>query len=379
MADTGETGPASALRPGREAGLALGRSVLGAYAPGKASWHYEHGLLFMALRAAGEEWGDGAMAAEASRLAGSLIRADGSIEGYREDEHNLDQVNPGKNLFDLPDPDGRFRAALSRLDAQLASQPRTASGGFWHKRIYPDQMWLDGLYMAQPFRTRYAIEYGRPEYLDDVAAQFALVESKARDPRTGLLYHAWDESRRQLWANPETGCSPHFWGRAMGWFSMALVDCLELFPAGHPGSGVLGAILRRLAAAIAAVRDPGSGLWYQVLDQGGREGNYLEASASSMFAYSLAKALRLGLLPPAEYGSLASRALEAATAAFLLPAGPGRARLTGTCSVAGLGGVPYRDGSYEYYVREPRKDDDYKGVGPFVLASIEYERARGRG
>jgi unsaturated rhamnogalacturonyl hydrolase len=363
-----------ALAPGRQAGLALARSALRRYPPEKAAWHYEHGLLLMSLRAAGKAWGDAELEAEATRLAGLLVRPDGSIEGYRAEDFNLDQVNPGKNLFDLPDPDGRYRAALDLLASQLDAQPRTASGGYWHKLIYPDQMWLDGLYMAQPFRARYAALRDRAGDLDDVVRQFELMESRARDPRTGLLYHGWDESRRQLWANPETGCSPCFWGRAVGWFAMALVDCLEWLPRGHRGRDALRGILRRLAAAVVAMRDAETGLWYQVLDQGGREGDYLEASASAMLAYALAKGAREGALPEPEYGAAADAAVESATGRFLSVGEDGEAHLGGTCSVAGLGGEPYRDGSFAYYVGEPRKADDYKGVGAFILASVEYDR-----
>ncbi len=368
---------AGAWAPGREAALALARSILEGYAAGGAAWHYENGLVLGALRAAGAAWLDPDLESEAARLSGSLVGADGSIAGYREAEYNLDQVNPGKNLFDLPDPDGRYRKAIDSLAAQLERQPRTASGGYWHKLIYPNQIWLDGLYMAQPFRARYAAERGRSADFDDIARQFLLIESKARDARTGLLRHAWDESRKQLWADPETGLSPNVWGRAMGWFAMALVDCLDWFPPGHPGRLSLAAILGRLAAAAAAFRDGETGLWYQVLDQGDRGGNFLETSVSAMFAYALSKGIRLGLLPEADYGRVADEALESATARFLSVDAAGRARLEGTCAVAGLGGTPYRDGSYGYYVSEPRKTDDYKGAGPFILASIEYEYRRG--
>lgn len=373
--------PAPAVRAyagGREAGLALARELLAAYPAERPVWHYEHGLLFQAAAEAGEAFGDSGLRARSLGLAGALVGEDGSIASYRAEEQNLDQVNPGKNLFTLfsETGEGRYRKAIELLRGQLRRQPRCASGGYWHKRIYPNQMWLDGLYMAQPFCARYAREFGEEGLFDDCARQFALVESKARDPRSGLLYHAWDEARTQLWADPETGCSPHFWGRAMGWLAMALVDSWELFPEGHAGRPVLEGIFGRLARALLAFQEPGTGLWHQVVDRGGQAGNYLEASVSAMLAYALAKALRVGMTRDGELGLAADRAYEGCLRRFLAVDGEGRPRYEGSCAVAGLGGNPYRDGSYAYYVGEPVRANDYKGAGPFILASIEYEKRR---
>jgi unsaturated rhamnogalacturonyl hydrolase len=289
-------------------------------------------------------------------------------------------VNPGRLLFELlgRGDDGRYRAALAQLHGQLSGQPRTPEGGFWHKGIYPGQMWLDGLYMAAPFRARYAKEFGGPELFDDIVAQFELIEDRARDPATGLLHHAWDSGPTMAWADPSTGRSPQIWGRAMGWFAMALVDSWEYLPEGHRGRASLAAMLLRLGQALLRVRDPGTGLFWQVLDQGGRAGNYLEASASSMFSYALARGSRLGLLPAEPWSGLAGGILEAATGRFISQGADGRLHLEESCAVAGLGGKPYRDGSFAYYVGEPRRTDDFKGAGPFILASIEYERRRDR-
>ncbi|MDP3178464.1 MAG: glycoside hydrolase family 88 protein, partial [Spirochaetaceae bacterium] len=232
---------------------------------------------------------------------------------------------------------------------------------------------------AQPFRALAAVRDGDSSALEDVVRQFALMESKARDPRTGLVYHAWDESRAQLWANPETGCSPHFWGRAIGWFAMAIVDVIEILPRSFAGRAQLVEILGRLAAAVAPYQDALTGLWYQVVDQAGREGNYLEASVSSMLSYALAKAARIEALELLPAWASAAKAHEGACERFLAQDGTGGLKLEGTCSVAGLGGKPYRDGSYAYYVKEPVKTDDFKGVGPFILAAIEYENGRDSG
>jgi unsaturated rhamnogalacturonyl hydrolase len=384
---------AGSLDPGRAAGLALASSLMSRYGPGNAAWHYEHGLFLMAARAAGKAFGDESLAASAERMMGLFVEADGSLRSYRGEDFNLDQVNPGRNLFFLLGAagDGRYRIAIETLRGQLRSQPRTPSGGFWHKRIYPNQMWLDGLYMAGPFYARYAKEFDEPAIFDDVVRQFSLVDENGRDPRTGLLYHAWDESRKQLWANPETGCSPQFWGRALGWLAMAIVDVLDWIPDDHMGRRTLVVMMSRLAKALIPWQDEGSGLWWQVLDQPEREGNYLETSATAMIAYSLMKAIRSGDLSEGAYGPAAERAYRGLVAARLhrVPrdarvegdavGDKGMVRLDGTCSVAGLGGSPYRDGSFDYYVNEPVKSDDFKGCGPFILASIEYElRKKGR-
>jgi unsaturated rhamnogalacturonyl hydrolase len=365
--------------PGREAGLGLARSAMARFSPADARWNYEQGLFLMAVREAGEAWGDESLVRSADARTASLVREDGSIVGYNRAEYNLDQVNAGKNLFPLfaESRDERYRIAIDSLAAQLAAQPRTRSGGYWHKLIYPEQIWLDGLYMAQPFRARLASLSGDDAALEDVVSQLELIAEKARDPATGLLRHAWDEGGTQLWADPENGRSPNAWGRAMGWYAMALVDVMDWVPAGGELAVRLADALIGLAGALARFQDIETGLWYQVVDQAGREGNYLEASVSSMLAYAFAKGVRLGALAADPWRSVADRACEGAVARFLREEADGL-HLDGTCAVAGLGGSPYRDGSYDYYVREPIRADDFKGVGPFILAQVEYARSRGR-
>jgi len=356
----------------------VAQTVMGFYKPGEMRWHYEHGLVLQSVFLLGLRTGRDEFCDYVKAMYDSKITPEGEILTYRENEFNLDQVNPGKTLFLLLDKYGgeKHRVAIERLRDQLRNQPRTKAGGFWHKKIYPWQMWLDGLYMQGPFYARYAARFGTPEDFADVALQFALIESKARDEETGLLYHAWDESRGQKWANPETGRSPHFWGRALGWYCMALVDALDFVPESESAvADALSAIARRLLGPLVKFQDPETGLWHQVMDLGQRKGNYLESSASSMFAYFLFKALRLGLAPADEAGSVKAAA-DKAYAGLLgkLREDPsGGLRLGGICSVAGLGGTPYRDGSFEYYVGEPVVEDDFKGVGPFILASMEKE------
>jgi unsaturated rhamnogalacturonyl hydrolase len=228
--------------------------------------------------------------------------------------------------------------------------------------------------MAAPFYAAFARTFDEPSAFDDIAHQIILIEQHTRDPNTGLLYHAWDASTQQRWANQETGCSPHFWGRAMGWYAMALVDVLDEFPVEHPRRAEIVAILGRLAAAVTQVQDATSGLWYQVLDQGARAGNYLEASASCMFVYALARGARQGYLP-ADYLAAARQGYEGIVRDLITVDSQGLVTLERVCAVAGLGGDPYRDGSFAYYVGERVAANDYKGVGPFILASLELERA----
>ncbi len=300
-----------------------------------------------------------------------------AIRTYRLDEYNLDQINQGKLLFPLfhTIQNERYLRAAFLLRHQLKSHPRTNQGGFWHKQIYPHQMWLDGIYMASPFYAEFGKTFGEPSAFDDVAHQIILIEQHTRDPKTGLLYHGWDESKTQRWANPETGCSPHFWGRAMGWYAMALVDVLDHFPRDHSQRAAILAILQRLAEAIANAQDRATGLWYQVLNLPDKPGNYLEASASCMFVNALAKGVRLRYIAP-KYLDTAVIGYAGIVKQFVRADSQGLVNLNGICSVAGLGGNPYRDGSFEYYVSEPVVTNDHKGIGAFLLASNEIEQAQ---
>jgi len=307
------------------------------------------------------------------------VDSSGQIPEYRLSEYNIDRINPGKPLFRLyrETGDERYLKAIHLLRSQMKTHPRTSEGGFWHKAIYPHQMWLDGIYMASPFLAEYAATFNEPDLFDDVANQVLLMEKRARDPKTGLLHHGWDESRSQRWADPETGLSPHFWGRSMGWYAMALVDILDFFPAGHPKQPELLAVLNRLAEAVVSVQDGATGLWYQVMDMGGREGNYTESSASSMLVYALAKAAGKGYLPPS-YMEAARRGYQGILDHFIEVDADGLVNIHRACAVAGLGGDPYRDGSYEYYIKERIRSNDPKAVGPFILASLQMEKSGSR-
>ena len=337
-------------------------------------WHYEVGVMLTAFEQLYERTGDERYRTFIRENMDSFIGEDGSIRTYDMEDYNLDQINAGKLLFSLYEQTGeeRYRRAIDTLRTQLREHPRTSEGGFWHKQIYPFQLWLDGVYMAGPFLARYGVEFDDPKAIEEIVHEILLVERYTRDPATGLLYHGWDEKREQVWAHPETGLSPHFWGRAMGWYAMALVDVLDYLPQDHPDRGEVIRILQDLAEAVRGVQDPVTGTWYQVLDQPAREGNYLEASASSMFVYALAKGARLGYLD-SSYREVARRGYQGILNQFVTVE-DGLVNLNQICSVAGLGGKDQRDGSFAYYISEPISSNDAKGVGPFIMASLELER-----
>lgn len=339
----------------------------------KPKWNYTQGLVLLAMTKVYERQPDAKIFAYIKDYADTLIDERGDIKGYRMDKYNIDMINAGKILFFLYEHthDPRYIKAMHIMRKQLADQPRTSEGGFWHKKIYPFQMWLDGLYMGTPFYTQYAVWFSEgTETFDDIANQFAILQRHAKDEKTGLLYHGWDESRQQQWSNPETGVSPHFWGRSLGWYAMALADVLEYFPKGHPRRGELEGYFNDFAEAVSSVQDQ-SGLWYQVPDLPDRKGNYLEGSASSMLVYALAKGVRLGVLDE-KYQAVAEKGYQGLLDKLIVKDG-GEISITQVCAVAGLGGKPYRDGSFEYYINEKKRDNDPKATGPFILASLELQ------
>src|SRR5205085_2984371 len=337
-------------------------------------WNYDQGVLMRGLEGVWERTADGRYFKFIQQAVDHFVNDDGTIRTYKLEDYNLDNILNGRILLLLykVTEKEKYRKAADTLREQLKTHPRTGEGGFWHKKIYPSQMWLDGLYMGEPFYAEYAATFHEDADFDDIANQFILMERHARDPKTGLLYHGWDESRKQRWADPATGHSPNFWGRAMGWYAMALVDVLDYFPKDHPKRNELLSILKRTASAIEKFQDPKSGLWYEVLDKGSAEGNYLEASVSSMFVYALAKSVRQGYLPDS-YLKVAQRGYEGILKQFIETEQSGQVNLKGTVSVAGLGGNPYRDGSYQYYLSEKVVTNDPKGVGAFLMAANEME------
>jgi unsaturated rhamnogalacturonyl hydrolase len=337
-------------------------------------WEYTQGLVLKAVWQVGSTYQLEKYHQYVLKYYNQFVREDGTIWLYKLEEYNIDRINPGKVLFPIykETQNEKYKKGIFLLRQQMKTHPRTQEGGFWHKKIYPYQMWLDGLYMASPFLAEFAVSHQEPELLQDVANQFSWMEKHVRDEKTGLLYHGWDESKQQRWADPQTGRSANFWGRAMGWYAMGLVDALDFFPANHPRKPEMIAILNRLAKSLAEYQDQESGVWYQLIDQGNRQGNYLESSASCMIAYSLVKAVNKGYLD-STYLAIAQRAYNGILDQFVEVDSAGQLNIHHACAVAGLGGDPYRDGSYQYYLSEPIRSNDPKAVGPFILASLEFE------
>lgn len=305
-----------------------------------------------------------------------FVQDDGSIDTYKQEDFNIDNVACGRILLALYKVTGKekyFKAA-NTLREQLKQHPRTQEGSFWHKKIYPNQVWLDGLYMAQPFYAEWSATFHDDKGFDDIANQFIYIEQHTRDKTTGLMRHAWDESKQMQWADKTTGNAPNVWARAMGWYGAALVDVLEYLPEDHPKRKELTAILNRYASAITKAQDKKSGLWWDVMNEPypGKKGNYFEASAACQFVYTLSKGVRLGALP-ASYNAVAQKGYKGILKQFIVKDAEGLTHLNGTVSVSGLGGKPYRDGSFEYYISEKVIQDDAKGVGAFIQASNEIE------
>jgi unsaturated rhamnogalacturonyl hydrolase len=356
----------------------LGDSL--AWRPGaKAKWNYTTGLLALSLLKLGEHSNHERYTSFSCDTIASFVTKDGDIRTYQPENLQLDDLNSGRMVLALwrTTHDVRYRRAAATLRNQLEVQPRTASGGFWHMKKFPNQMWLDGLYMAEPFYAEYTRELGVTNtHFDDIARQFSLINIHTFDPQSGLNFHGWDEIKVQPWANPLTGCSSNFWGRAIGWYAMALVDVLDDFPTNHPARAQILADFQRLAVGIVKWQDAKTGLWWQVMDQGSRRGNYLEASASAIFVYALAKGVNRGYLPR-QFATAAENGYAGIVKNLIKSDGQDRWSITHCCSVARLGGtsgsVSPRDGSFDYYAREPIVDNDLKAIGPFILASIELQ------
>ena len=341
-----------------------------------ARWSYDQGVILKGIEGIWNATGNGKYFTYIQKSMDFYVGDDGTIKGYRPDEFNIDHINNGKQLLLLYRVTGKekYKKAADLLRDQLRHHPRTSEGGFWHKKIYPYQMWLDGLYMAEPFYAEYAMVFHEDTAFNDIAKQFILMEKHARDAKTGLLYHGWDESKQQQWADKATGLSPNFWGRSLGWYGMALVDALDYFPLDHPKRQEIINILNRLAKAVTAYQDPKSGLWYDVPDKQTTPKNYKEASASCMLVYTLAKGVRKGYLP-VSYLQKAKKGYDGILKEFIEVDKNDQVNLKGTVAVSGLGGNPYRDGSFEYYMREPVIVNDPKGMGAFINCAVEMEMA----
>ncbi|MDY5871101.1 MAG: glycoside hydrolase family 88 protein [Lachnospiraceae bacterium] len=346
---------------------------------GKAvGWNYIDGCMILALLEIYQTTGEEKYYEFANAFIDHRVREDGSISGYSVDEYNLDNVNAGKTLFALYDINGKekYRRAIDLIYSQVQTQPRTAEGNFWHKKIYPNQVWLDGMYMAQPFYMEYETRFNGKKNYEDIFGQFHNVIEHMLDPETGLYYHGYDASRTVFWCDKETGLSQNFWLRALGWYSMALLDTLdkcEVCRECEKEYEYLKQAFVDLTDSMLKLQDE-SGLWYQLPALGGKEPNYLETSGSAIMAYSLLKGVRLGFLPE-NYRVYGLKAFRGICNAYLKEKN-GQLSLGGICLVAGLGPAdnPRRDGSFAYYVSEPVVEDDAKGVGPLLLAYTEMRR-----
>lgn len=346
------------------------------FCEGKINWNYTPGLEMKAFLDVYETYGGDDILQYVDDWYGLCIGDDGHVKYYYKGDYTVDKVCPARTLYQLYDDTGKekYRMAIDSMMTRLLAHPRTSEGAFWHKTVYPYQIWLDGLYMAEPFYTEYTVRYAEDKEAAwaDIVNDFVVAARHTYDPATKLYRHAWDETRSMFWCDPETGQSQHCWGRALGWYCMALVEVLEKMPEGTAGRGQLLEILRGIVDVLPSFADPQTGMWYQVLDCPGREGNYLEATCSAMFSYTLLKGVRLGFLD-SSLEDYARKVYDGLVATFITEDENGLLSINQCCSVGGLGGKDNRMGDYAYYLSEPVRSNDPKGVGPFIWASLEME------
>ncbi len=383
-----QTPSAAQTATGRSASDPVLRRVLTQWPEGRITtvkhpgqWGYEEGVLLDGVAAEWRVTGDGELFSYLKAAVDRSVDEKGAIhmddgEPFPVEAHTLDDIEMGRSVLllyrVLQQP--RYYTAAKFLHDQMQQQPKDANGGYWHKQIYPNQMWLDGAYMAEPFLENYARTFDHPAEMDAVASQMLLMDAKLRDKQGGLLHHGYDATKQMDWANKKTGQSPEIWARGMGWYAMATVDVLERMPVSDPQRAAMEDMARRLLSDVARTQDAESGLWWQVMDKGGQKGNYLEASASCMFVYAMAKGIRLGVLP-VRFEQSVTRGWDGIQRHFVKPDGT----LSGTVTVGGLGGTPYRSGTFDYYISEPVQDNDAKGVGAYLLALSEITQRRRAG
>lgn len=332
------------------------------------------GLLPMAYYELSKETGKEEHASVPLKVTSTYIEEDGSIKRYKLSNYNIDAVAPGQAVIHLYETTGeqKYKIAADTLYQQMQGQPRTSEGAFWHKKKYDSQLWLDGVFMGMPFLAEYSLKFADGHGVEEAVHEFVLSRKYLRDEKTGLYYHAWDEKKQQDWANPETGLSPEFWGRGLGWFAMATVDILDLVPVDKPElrQPILD-IIQELAVALKKVQDPKTGTWWQILDKPNAPGNYREASATAMYAYFYTKAVRMGYLDQS-YLSTAREAYDGLINQFVVVHKDGSISVKNQNYVAGLGFG--RDGSYDYYMSERVHYNDPKSSFSFILAGIEMHR-----
>ncbi|HPL06711.1 MAG TPA: glycoside hydrolase family 88 protein [Bacteroidales bacterium] len=345
---------------------------------GRLKWNYTHGLELLAFMDLYDASGDERFWNYAARYADTMINSQAEIVSYKKTNYNIDHICPGRILFRMYDRTGeaKYKMAMDTLFSQLQTHPRTSDGGFWHKKVYPYQMWLDGLYMGPPFYAEYISRYvdasNQQDLFADVVHQFVTVGKHTYDTVTGVYRHGWDESRAMFWADKETGQSAHCWGRGLGWYVMGLVDALDYIP-GQGQRQALIDILKGIYEVLPKYADPQTGMWYQVLELPEREGNYQESTASIMFVYGLLKGVKTGVFD-ASYRETALQWYEKFVDRFVKENPDGTISITDCCAGAGLGGSQNRSGKYDYYINETIIiENDCKAVGPFIQASLIYE------
>ena len=340
-------------------------------------WNYVDGCMITALLALYDMTKDRKYLDFSDEFIGYFVQEDGSILTYSPEEYNLDNIAPGRTLFTLYDLTGKekYRRAMDTIRSQLDRHPRTEDNSFWHKDIYYKQVWLDGLFMAQPFYMEYEARYNGCKGCQDSFHQFQIVEKRMKDPKTGLYYHGYDSTKSIFWADRETGLSKNFWLRALGWFTLALTDTIERMPeAMAEEKKEMNRIFKNLIDALLPWQHE-SGMFYQIVNKPEDPRNYLETSGTMLIACGILKGVRLGLLPES-YRQYGEKAFYGTAGRYLKQAEDGTLTLGGICLVAGLGGgnSTRRDGTLEYYFSEPVVENEAKGVAPMLLAYTELIR-----
>lgn len=341
-----------------------------------AHWNYIDGCMMTSLYTIYKQSGDKKYLAFIDSFIDYYVFEDGSVRGYKLEAYNLDNLNEGRILFDLYKETGKekYRKAIDLLFRQIKEQPRTEYGNFWHKAIYPDQVWLDGMYMSEVFYTRYVAEIGGGDF-SEIVKHFKSVFDHMYDRDKRLYYHGWDCSKKSFWADKRTGLSKNFWLRSIGWYCVALTDVLSYLPeSAKDAKEQLGGIFKTTIEGLEQYIDPETNMFWQVVDQIGREGNYAETSGSAMISYAMMKGARLGYLD-GRFAKIGENVFNGICDKYLKET-DGKLNLGGICLVAGLGpeNNPRRDGSYEYYISEPVVENDAKGTGPFVMAYTEIKQ-----
>ncbi len=334
------------------------------------NWNYTDGIIIDALYSIASRTGREDDFNYIRQYLDHFVSADGSMDpqAYPLELFSLDRVRPASTLLWMYDRtrEEKYLKAARYVASQLDRQPRTSDGGYWHRSTYPNQMWLDGIYMADVFAVQFASKTSQPKYYDEAVKQITLIYSHTHDPKTGLCYHGWDETKSRPWANKETGTSPEFWGRAIGWYVMAMADVMDWLPADHPGHKEVLPIFQSLCRSLLSFQDHGTGMWHQILDKPTAPKNYVETSCSLMYAYAMARGAERGWLGP-EFLGHARRSARGVLnhEVDLLP--DNHMDIRGTVQVGSLGGD---GGFYDYYVSVPVVTNDQKALGAFMNLSL---------